>query len=82
MVVLMNQALNPEFKVTVALAPLVNFNPPRFGLKWQGYEQYIPVNLLNNTNSENLLIIMHVKDEVLDYQDNALKASKIISITC
>jgi len=77
----MNQALNPEFKVTVALAPLVNFNPPRFGLKWQGYEQYIPVNLLNNTNSENLLIIMHVKDEVLDYQDNALKAKELTNCT-
>jgi len=81
MVVLMNQALNPDFKVTVAWAPLVNFNPPRFGLKWQGYEQYIPVNLLNNTNSENLLIIMHVKDEVLDYQDNALKAKELTNCT-
>ncbi len=81
MIVLMNQALNPEFKVTVAWAPLVNFNPPRFGLRWQGYEQYIPVNLLNSTNSENLLIIMHVKDEVLDYQDNALKAKELTNCT-
>jgi len=81
MVVLMNQALNPDFKVTVALAPLVNFNPPRYGLKWQGYEQYIPVNLLNNTNSENLLIIMHVKDEVLDYQANAIKAKELTNCT-
>ncbi len=77
MVVLMNQALNPEFKVTVAWAPLVNFTPPRYGLKWQEYEQYIPVNLLNETNSENLLIIMHLKDEALDYHDNALKAKEL-----
>ena len=77
MVVLMNQALNPEFKVTVAWAPLVNFTPPRYGLKWQGYEQYIPVNLLNETNTENLLIIMHLKDEALDYHDNALKAKEL-----
>ncbi|MFX1469616.1 MAG: alpha/beta hydrolase family protein [Promethearchaeota archaeon] len=81
MVVLMNQALNPDFKVTVAWAPLVNFTPPRFGLKWQDYEQYIPVNLLNSTNSENLLIIMHVKDEVLDYNDNALKAKELTNCT-
>ncbi|MFX1573412.1 MAG: alpha/beta hydrolase [Promethearchaeota archaeon] len=81
MVVLMNQALNPAFKVTVAWAPLVDFTPPRFGLKWQGYEQYIPINLLNETNSENLLIIMHVKDEVLDYQKNALKAKELTNCT-
>ncbi len=81
MVVLMNQALNPDFKVTVAWAPLVNFTPPRFGLKWQNYEHYIPVNLLNSTNSENLLIIMHVKDEVLDYDDNALKAKELTNCT-
>ncbi len=77
MVVLMNQAMDPEFKVTVAWAPLVNFTPPRYGLRWQGYEQYIPINLLNETNSENLLIIMHLKDEALDYYDNALKAKEL-----
>ena len=81
MVVLMNQALNPDFKVTVAWAPLVNFTPPRYGLRWQGYEQYIPVNLLNETNSENLLIIMHVKDEVIDYNDNAVKAKELTNCT-
>ena len=81
MVVLMNQALNPDFKVTVAWAPLVNFTPPRFGLKWQGYEEFIPVNLLNSTNSENLLIISHVKDEILDYTENALKAQELTNCT-
>ncbi|MFX1427531.1 MAG: alpha/beta hydrolase family protein [Promethearchaeota archaeon] len=81
MVVLMNQALNPEFKATVAWAPLVNFTPPRFGLKWQGYEKFIPVNLLNSTNSENLLIISHVKDEILDYKENALKAQELTNCT-
>jgi len=81
MVVLMNQALNPEFKVTVAWAPLVNFTPPRYGLRWQGYEQYIPINLLNETNSENLLIIMHLKDEALDYNDNAVKTKELTNCT-
>ncbi|MFX1313527.1 MAG: alpha/beta fold hydrolase [Promethearchaeota archaeon] len=81
MVVLMNQALNPAFKVTVAWAPLVNFKPPRFGLNWQGYEQYIPINLLNHSNSENLLIIMHVKDRVLNYRENALKAQELTNCT-
>ena len=81
MVVLMNQALNPEFKVTVAWAPLVNFTPPRYGLRWQGYEQYIPVNLINTSNSENLLIIMHKNDEVLDFKENAVKAQKLTNCT-
>ncbi len=76
-VVLMNQALNPEFKATVAWAPLVNFTPPRYGLYWQGYEQFIPGNLINATNSENLLIIMHVNDEALDYSDHALLAKEL-----
>ena len=81
MVVLMNQALDPDFKVTVAWAPLVNFTPPRFGLEWTGYEQYIPVNLLNQTNTENLLIIMHVKDEVLDFNENAIRAKELTNCT-
>lgn len=81
MVVLMNQALNPEFKATVAWAPLVNFTPPKFGLGWQGYEQYIPANLINATNSENLLIIMHVNDEALGYSEHALIAKKLTNCT-
>jgi hypothetical protein len=81
MVVLMNQALNPDFKCTVAWAPLVNFIPPRYGLEWQGYERYIPVNLLNSTNSENLLIIMHVNDEALDFTQNAVKAQELTNCT-
>jgi pimeloyl-ACP methyl ester carboxylesterase len=81
MVVLMNQALNPDFKVTVAWAPLVNFTPPQFGLWWQGYEQYIPVNLINSTNSENLLIIMHKNDEVLDFKKNAVRAQELTNCT-
>jgi dienelactone hydrolase len=81
MVVLMNQALNPEFKATVAWAPLVNFTPPKYGLYWEGYEQYIPGNLINATNSENLLIIMHVNDEALDYSDHALLAKSLTNCT-
>ncbi|MHA2474145.1 MAG: alpha/beta hydrolase family protein [Promethearchaeota archaeon] len=81
MVVLMNQALDPDFKVTVAWAPLVNFTPPQFGLWWQGYEQYIPINLINSTNSENLLIIMHKNDEVLDFKKNAVRAQELTNCT-
>ena len=71
-VVLMNQALDPRFNITVVWAPLVNFDPNHIRVIQPGYEQYIPVNLLNKTNTNNLLVIMHVDDEVLDYADQAL----------
>ncbi len=78
MVVLMNQALDSRFKVIVALAPLVNFNPPKYGFLYnENLIKYIPVNLLNENNTQNLLIIMHVKDEALDFKSNALKAQEL-----
>lgn len=76
-VVLMNQALDPRFNVTVAWAPLVNFNPNQIRVIQPGYEQYIPANLLNKTNTNNLLVIMHVNDEVLDYTNQALLAQNL-----
>jgi dienelactone hydrolase len=85
-VVLMNQALDPRFNVTVAWAPLVNFDPQIITVIPSGYDQYIPVNLLNSTNTNNLLIIMHVDDEVIDFKEHALVAQNltgcdVISIT-
>jgi len=76
-VVLMNQALDPRFNITVAWAPLVNFDPNHIRVIQPGYEQYIPANLLNKTNTNNLLVIMHVDDEVLDYADQALVAQNL-----
>ena len=76
-VVLMNQALDPRFNVTVAWAPLVNFDPNRLPVIQPGYEQYIPANLLNKTNTNNLLVIMHVDDEALRFEDQALVAQNL-----
>jgi len=76
-VVLMNQALDPRFNITVAWAPLVNFDPNQIQVIQPGYEQYIPANLLNKTNTNNLLVIMHVDDEVLNYADQALVAQNL-----
>ncbi|MFX0034353.1 MAG: alpha/beta hydrolase family protein [Candidatus Hermodarchaeota archaeon] len=82
MIVLMNQALDSRFKVTVALAPLVNFNPPRFGFVYnENLIYYIPVNLLNEENTENLLIIHHENDEILDFTENALRAQELTNCT-
>ena len=77
MVVLMNQALDPRFNVTVAWAPLVNFDPNKLGIISPQYAKYIPVNLINESNTNNLLIIMHVDDEALSYKDQALKAQNL-----
>ncbi|MFW9938729.1 MAG: alpha/beta hydrolase [Candidatus Thorarchaeota archaeon] len=78
MVVLMNQALDPRFNVTVAWAPLVNFDPEELGIiQTEEYNKYIPVNLLNETNTNNLLIIMHINDEALNYSNQALKAQEL-----
>ncbi|MFW9901987.1 MAG: alpha/beta hydrolase [Candidatus Thorarchaeota archaeon] len=78
MVVLMNQALDHRFNVIIAWAPLVNFNPPKYGFQYnENLIKYIPVNLLNENNTQNLLIIMHVNDEALDFEDNALKAQEL-----
>jgi dienelactone hydrolase len=78
MVVLMNQALDPRFNVTVAWAPLVNFDPQQLGIvNTNNYDPYIPVNLLNKTNTNNLLIIMHVDDEALDFTSQALVAQNL-----
>lgn len=82
MVVLMNQALDPRFQVIVALAPLINFTPPRYGFVYNDqFINYIPINLLNEQNTQNLLIIMHVDDEALDFTDNALKAQELTNCT-
>ena len=82
MVVLMNQALDPRFNITVTWAPLVNFDPQQLGIiNTDNYDPYIPVNLLNKTNTNNLLIIMHVNDEALDFTSQALVAQNLTDCT-
>jgi len=82
MVVLMNQALDPRFIATVAWAPLVNFKTPKFGfIESAQFDKFIPVNLINETNSNNLLIIMHEQDEILNFTENAIKAQELTNCT-
>ncbi|MBD3342617.1 MAG: alpha/beta fold hydrolase [Candidatus Lokiarchaeota archaeon] len=78
MVVLMNQALDDRFKATVCWAPLVNFDPIELGITTdKTFIDYIPVNLLNRNNTDNLLIIHHQYDEFLDFETHALKAQEL-----
>ncbi|TFG17763.1 MAG: alpha/beta fold hydrolase [Promethearchaeota archaeon] len=82
MVVLMNQALDPRFNITVTWAPLVNFKPEQLGIiQTEYYDNYIPVNLLNESNTNNLLVIMHVDDEMLNFTANAIKAQELTNCT-
>jgi hypothetical protein len=82
MVVLMNQALDPRFNITVAWAPLVNFEPEQLGIiQTEYYDDYIPANLINASNTHNLLIIMHVDDEMLNFTENAVKAQELTDCT-
>ena len=76
--VLTTQALDPRFNCTVAWAPLVD--PSTVGSDFtfgENFKDYWPVNLLNTTNSANLLIIAHVNDEVLPYEKNAVVAQQL-----
>ncbi|MFW9771959.1 MAG: alpha/beta hydrolase family protein [Promethearchaeota archaeon] len=78
MVVLMNQALDSRFNLTVAWAPLVNFDPQQLGIfQITEFVEFIPVNLLNTTNTHNLLIIMHIYDEMLSFENQALVAQNL-----
>ncbi|MFX1389156.1 MAG: alpha/beta hydrolase [Promethearchaeota archaeon] len=82
MVVLMNQALDVRFNVTVAWAPLVDFDPALLGIvETDDFLDYIPINLMNTSNTNNLLIIMHVNDEVLNFTKNALQAQTLTNCT-
>ena len=74
---LMNQALDPRFNVTVAWAPLVKYDPDIIKIFPHEFDDYMPARLLNSTNTKNLLIIMHVEDEVLSYKDQALVAQNL-----
>ncbi|MHA2280515.1 MAG: alpha/beta hydrolase [Promethearchaeota archaeon] len=82
MVVLMNQALDPRFNVTVAWSPLVNFVLPKFGFQdIPQIETHLPVNLIDENNTHNLLLIMHKQDEVLNFTENAIKAQELTNCT-
>ena len=76
MIVLMNGALDNRFNATVAWAPLVD--PDSIGFDFDPrFNDYFPVNLLNSSNSEDLLIIAHVNDPVVPYSSNALVAQQL-----
>ncbi|MBD3196599.1 MAG: alpha/beta fold hydrolase [Candidatus Lokiarchaeota archaeon] len=75
MVVLMNDALDERFNATVTWAGLVSLNLKELGFTPDpSYTKYIPENLINTTNVNDLLVIHHLNDPVLPYEEHALVA--------
>lgn len=73
MITLITNTLDTRFKATVTWsAPAyIDLSPLNIPNNHAFYD-IMPINLLNQTNSENLLIIHHVNDEVVSYNQNAL----------
>ena len=78
-VMLQNQALDDRFTCVVGWAPLVNWSITRVYPHPNAslYDQWLPVNLINENNTENLLIIGHVEDEALDWQNHFVAAQQL-----
>ncbi|MBD3227870.1 MAG: alpha/beta fold hydrolase [Candidatus Lokiarchaeota archaeon] len=66
-IVLMTTILDNRINTTVVLAPLVNYGV----LNHPNFENNMPVDHLNKTNTKNLLIMAHSDDDLLNYQDHA-----------
>jgi dienelactone hydrolase len=77
---LMNQALDPRLNITVVWAPLVDPVGSKIPIG-EPYPDYHPVNLLNSTNTQNLLIIAHVDDETVPHEKNAVVAQQLTGAT-
>ncbi len=76
MVIMLNQAFDNRFKVSVAWAPLVD--PSEVGMFLEErFVPFYPINVINSTNTKNLLIIMDTDDRALDYRTQALKAYEL-----
>ncbi|NVM16935.1 MAG: alpha/beta fold hydrolase [Candidatus Lokiarchaeota archaeon] len=76
MVVLMNGALDVRFTATISWAGVVNAS----FIGWD-LDAYNPVNLINNTDPENLLLIHAYDDGTVSYEDHALLAQSLTGCT-
>ncbi|MHA1281055.1 MAG: alpha/beta hydrolase family protein [Promethearchaeota archaeon] len=73
MIALISNALDSRFSATVTWAAPVKMDIEKLDVKQKDtLKNYMPINLLNENNSKNLLIIHHIDDEVVPYKENAL----------
>ncbi|TFF90610.1 MAG: alpha/beta fold hydrolase [Promethearchaeota archaeon] len=73
MVVLLNGALDTRFSVTVTWAPLVNYGV----IEHPNFEGNMPIDIINESNTENLLVIANIGDEALNYTQHAEVAANL-----
>lgn len=72
-IVLMTSIFDDRINATVALAPLVSHDV----IYHPNFENNLPVDYLNETNTKNLLIMAHKDDDLLDYEDHAVIAQNL-----
>lgn len=72
MVVLMNGALDNRFSATISWAGVVNAS----AINWD-LASYNPINLINSTDPQNLLLIHGYNDGTVNYDDHALLAQSL-----
>lgn len=72
MVVLMNGALDDRFTATISWAGVVNASL----IEWE-LDAYNPVNLINTTDPQNLLVIHGYEDGTVNYTEHALLAQSL-----
>ncbi|MFX1327860.1 MAG: alpha/beta hydrolase family protein [Promethearchaeota archaeon] len=78
MVALMNGAFDDRFKVTVTWAALVNFSASYFGItEDHPFMKFIPSNIINETNPNNLMLIHSIYDSTVPFDNNALLAQNL-----
>jgi pimeloyl-ACP methyl ester carboxylesterase len=76
-IVLMTSILDDRINTTVALAPLVSHNV----LYHPHFENNLPVDYLNKSNTQNLLLMAHKDDGLLDYRKHAVVAYNLTNST-
>lgn len=76
MVVLMNGALDDRFTATISWAGVVNASL----IEWE-LDAYNPVNLINTTDPQNLLVIHGYEDGTVNYTEHALLAQSLTGCT-
>ena len=84
LVVLINGAVDPRFSATISWAGVANISGIGNYLgdeEGAVFAQFSPTNIMDSSHPKNLLLIHHLEDTVVDYEDNALIAQDLTGCT-
>ena len=84
LVVLINGAVDPRFSATISWAGVADISGIGNYLgdeEGAVFAQYSPTNIMDSSHPKNLLLIHHLEDTVVDYEDNALIAQGLTGCT-